>query len=46
METPELTAEQLDYLVLSSDKLATKYPELNARIQRAVGIVRAGGVQL
>ena len=46
METPELTAEQLDYLVLSSDKLATKYPELNARIERAVGIVRAGGVQL
>ena len=46
METPELTAEQLDYLVLSSDKLATKYPELNARIQRAVSIVRAGGVQL
>ena len=46
METPELNAEQLDYLVLSSDKLATKYPELNARIQRAVSIVRAGGVQL
>ena len=46
MEIPELTAEQLDYLVLSSDKLATKYPELNARIQRAVSIVRAGGVQL
>ena len=46
METPELTAEQIDYLVLSSDKLATKYPELNARIQRAVSIVRAGGVQL
>ena len=46
MEMPELTAEQLDYLVLSSDKLATKYPELNARIQRAVSIVRAGGVQL
>ena len=46
METPELTAEQIDYLVLSSDKLATRYPELNARIQRAVSIVRAGGVQL
>ena len=46
METPELSAEQIDYLVLSSDKLATKYPELNARIQRAVSIVRAGGVQL
>ena len=46
METPELTAEQIDYLVLSSDKLATKYPELNARLQRAVSIVRAGGVQL
>ena len=46
METPELTGEQIDYLVLSSDKLATKYPELNARLQRAVSIVRAGGVQL
>ena len=46
METPELTAEQVDYLVLFSDKLATKYPELNARLQRAVSIVRAGGVQL
>ena len=46
METPELTAEHVDYLVLLSDKLATKYPELNARIQRAVSIVRAGGVQL
>ena len=46
METPELSAEQIDYLVLLSDKLATKYPELNARLQRAVGIVRAGGVQL
>ena len=46
MKTPELTAEQIDYLVLSSDRLATKYPELNARIQRAVSIVRAGGVQL
>ena len=46
METPELSAEQIDYLVLLSDKLATKYPELNARIQRAVSIVRAGGVEL
>ena len=46
METTELTAEHVDYLVLLSDKLATKYPELNARIQRAVSIVRAGGVQL
>ena len=46
METTELTAEHVDYLVLFSDKLATKYPELNARIQRAVSIVRAGGVQL
>ena len=46
METPELTAERVDYLVLLSDRLATKYPELNARIQRAVSIVRAGGVQL
>ena len=36
----------MDYLVLLSDKLATKYPEMNARIQRAVSIVRAGGVQL
>ena len=43
---PELTTEHVDYLVLLSDKLATKYPELNARIQRAVSIVRAGGVQL
>ena len=46
METPELTGAQIEYLVLSSDKLATKYPELNARLQRAVSIVRAGGVQL
>ena len=46
METPELSAERIDYLVLLSDKLATKYPELNARLQRAVSIVRAGGVQL
>lgn len=46
MVTPELTAEQVDYLVLLSDKLATKHPELNARLQRAVSIVRAGGVQL
>lgn len=46
METPELSAEQIDYLVLLSDKLATKYPELNARLQRAVSIARAGGVQL
>ena len=46
METPELTAEQIDHLVLLSDKLATRYPELNARIQRAVSIVRAGGVEL
>ena len=46
METTELTAEQIDHLVLLSDKLATRYPELNARIQRAVSIVRAGGVQL
>ena len=46
METPELAAEQVDYLVLLSDKLATKHPELNARLQRAVSIVRAGGVQL
>ena len=46
METPELSAEQIDYLVLLSDKLATKYPELNARLQRAVSIVRAGGVQI
>ena len=46
METPELTAEQVDYLVLLSDRLATKYPELNARIQRAVSMVRAGNVQL
>ena len=46
MATPELTTEQIDYLVLSSDKLATKYPELTARLQRAVSIVRAGGVRL
>jgi len=46
METPEPSAERIDYLVLLSDKLATKYPELNARLQRAVSIVRAGGVQL
>ena len=46
METPELTTEQVDHLVLYSDKLATKYPELNAHLQRAVSIVRAGGVRL
>ena len=42
----ELTAEQIDYMVLLGDKLATKYQELNARIQRAISIVRSGAVRL
>ena len=46
METTELSGEQVDYLWSLADRLATKYPELDARIQRAVGIVRAGSVRL
>ena len=46
MMEKELTAEQINYMVLLGDKLATKYQELNARIQRAIGIVRSGAVRL
>ena len=42
----ELTAEQINYMVLLGDKLATKYQELNARIQGAISIVRSGAVRL
>ena len=44
MKTANLTVRQLEFLEFFAYRLANRYQELSARIQRAVRIVEAGGV--